>query len=233
MNSRYHIALTRTALRGHFDEAALDEVIAANLGQDALRYQLGAYPHFHFDNNRIAASLAYVEDQHAVIAASGTEGDGSRMRAALGHIFHAVQDFYAHANYVDLWLEAQEGPSRPPPKAIDGLDERIMAHPNLHTGTFVLLRDLVYYIPLIERIARRIYVPPDSHEAMHLDSPDRGWRFHYAFRAAYQRSCAEFRRAKDAVLQAGGQAALQALTTAGQARDFSPPPTSPSPAGPP
>ena len=231
MDTRYHIALTRMALKDDFSEAALAEVIAANLGQDALRYQLGAYPHFHFDNNRIAASLDYVEDQHAAIAAAASERDGPRMRAALGHIFHTVQDFYAHANYVDLWLETQKGPSRPPPEAIDGLNEQILAHPNLRTGTFVMLRDFIYYVPLIGRIARRIYVPPGSHEAMHLDSPNRGWKFNYAFRAAYQRTCAEYRRAGDAVIRAGGQAALRSLTTEGQESGFSPSP-SPPPARP-
>jgi hypothetical protein len=213
MDARYHIALTRTALKGDFDEAALAEVIAANLGQDALRYQLGSYPHFHFDNNRIAAGLSYVEDQHAAIVSAASEWNGPRMRAALGHIFHAVQDFYAHANYVDLWLDAQEGPTRPPAKAIDGLDKQLLTHPDLRTGTFVMLRDLVYYVPLIGRVARKIYVPPKSHEGMNLDSPSRGWRFRYAFRAAYQRTCAEYHRAKKAVVQTGDEAALRAFVS--------------------
>jgi hypothetical protein len=111
MDAKYHITLTRMALKGDFEAAALAEVVGANLGQDALWYQLGNKPHFHCDNNRIAESWAYVEDQHEVILVAGVTGDdGWRMRAALGRLFHTVQDFYAHANYVDLWLATQEGP---------------------------------------------------------------------------------------------------------------------------
>jgi hypothetical protein len=187
MNSKYHIALTRKTLQDDFDELALADVIDANLGQD----------------------------QHGdIVALATTAGSGSQMRAALGHIFHTVQDFYAHANYVDLWLATQTGPSRPPAEAIDGLVPELLTHPDLRTGTFVMWRDLIYYLPLIGALARKIYVPPGSHEAMHLDSPDRGWRFRYAYAAAYQRTCAEYRRAKDAVRLEGGEAGLAELTTA-------------------
>jgi hypothetical protein len=215
MEAKYHVALTRMALTDEFDGAALDEVVKANLGQDALRYQLGNKPHYHCDNNRIAESWAYVEDQHEIILIAGITGDdGWRMRAALGRLFHTVQDFYAHANYVDLWLATQKGQARPPAEAINGLDQALLAHPELRTGVTVLLRDFVYYLPLLGPIAHRIYIPPGSHQEMNLDSPARGWKFRYAFVAAYQRTRAEYLRAKDTLLQIGGEAALQALTTA-------------------
>jgi hypothetical protein len=214
MDARYHIALTRMALKDVFDAAALAEVVKTNLGQDALRYQLGNKPHFHCDNNKIAESWAYVEDQHAEIVATALAGgEGRRMRAALGRLFHTAQDFYAHANYVDLWLATQRGP-RPPAEAIDGLDPALLSHPELRTGVTILLRDFIYYLPVLGPIAHRIFIPPGSHQEMNLDSPARGWKFRYAFVAAYQRTCAEYRRAEEALLQVGGEPALQALTRA-------------------
>ncbi|MCU0521897.1 MAG: Het-C domain-containing protein [Anaerolineae bacterium] len=211
MHAQYHTALIRQALEADFSEAALAEVIAANLGQDALRYQLGNKPHFHCDNNKIAESLSYVEAEHAEIVIGAVVGDGTRMRTALGRLCHTVQDFYAHSNYVDLWLETQRGRPRPPAESIDGLAPDLLAHPDLRTGTFVMARDLIYYVPLLGRLVRRIYVPPGSHEAMNLDGPERGWRFRYAYVAAYQRTCAEYRRAAKAVMVAGGETASRAL----------------------
>jgi len=214
MDAKYHITLTRMALQGEFDVAALAEVVKANLGQDALRYQLGNKPHFHCDNNRIAESLAYVEAQHEVIlVAAATGDDAQRMRAALGRLFHTVQDFYAHANYVDLWLATQRDP-RPPAEAIDGLDPALLSHPELRTGVTILLRDFIYYLPVLGSIAHKIFIPPGSHQEMNLDSPARGWRFRYAFVAAYQRTRAEYARARETVQEVGGEAAVERLRQA-------------------
>ena len=94
------------------------------------------------------------------------------------------------------------------PDDIDGLDASLMAHPELHTGSFVLWRDWIYYMPLVKRLARRLYVPVGSHEEMHLDSPDRGPEFAYAFAAACRRTQYEYQRAARAILQAGGEDAL-------------------------
>jgi hypothetical protein len=215
MDAKYHTTLTQMALKDDFGAAALIEVVRANLGQDAIWYQLGNRPHFHCDNNRIAESWAYVEEQHEVILVAGITGDdGLQMRAALGRLLHTVQDFYAHANYVDLWLATRRGSPRPPAEAINGLDPALLNHPELRTGTTVLLRDVIYYVPLLGKLARKIYVPPGSHEAMNLDSPQRGWKFRYAFVAAHQRTCAEYRRARETLRQIGGESALQILTTA-------------------
>ena len=211
MHAQYHTALIRQALEADFSEAALAEVIAANLGQDALRYQLGNKPHFHCDNNKIAESLAYVEAEHAGIRGAAAASDGARMRAGLGHLLHTVQDFYAHSNYVDIWLETQTERPRPPAEAIDGLAAELLARPDLRTGTFVMARDLIYYVPLLGKLVRRIYVPPGSHEAMNLDGPERGWKFRYAYVAAYQRTCAETRQATEAVMRIGSETALRAF----------------------
>ncbi len=221
MDSRYHEEITRWALEAHFVPQVLVEVVRANLGQDALRYQLGRHPHFHFDNNRISEGNAYVESQHAeILELAKEDGGGSRQRRALGRLLHAVQDFYAHANYVDLWLARYERPdgSYPPPDAIDPLHPALITHPDLITGTFVFWRDIIYYVPLLGALARRIWVHPTSHEAMNLDSPRQGWRFDYAYAAARTRTLHEWRRAANAVRQAGGQDAIAALTGIGRER---------------
>ena len=217
MQSRYHAELTRGALGAHFAPLALDETVRANLGQDALRYQLGTHPHFHFDNNRIAEGRAYVAALHMdilALAASVSDDNARAQRIALGQLLHAVQDFYAHSNYVDLWLasHAVPGMQHPPPDTIDPVDPAILAHPDLITGTFVFWRDIIYYIPLLGWLARRIWVPPTSHEGMNLDSPRQGWRFDYAYEAAYRRTRHEARRAITAVRAAGGPRALAAFT---------------------
>ena len=91
---------------------------------------------------------------------------------------------------------------------IDGLDQSVLTSPALRTGHFVLWRDLVYYLPLVKDVIRRFYIPPNSHEAMHLDSPERGPNFAYAMAAARQRTAQEYRVAADAVLTVGGSEAL-------------------------
>ncbi len=213
MKPRHHTEITRLALRARFGPVALDEIIAANLAQDALQNQLGSKAHFHFDNNKIEESLAYVESLHGQIATlAAASGRGNQQRAALGRLCHAVQDFYAHSNYVDLWLVGHDHPV-PPACAIDGLIPELLNHPDLRTGTFVLLRDLIYYIPLIGALWRRFFVPQGSHEAMNLDSPDRGWKFSYAMVAARQRTVDEYERAAQAVHDAGGDTALRGFAS--------------------
>jgi hypothetical protein len=49
---------------------------------------------------------------------------------------------------------------------------------------------------------------------MNLDSPRQGWRFDYAYWAAYCRTLHEWGRVADAVRQAGGPEALAVLTGA-------------------
>lgn len=209
MEARYHIELTRSALQDLFSPDSLEEIIAANLAQDALQNQLGSKAHFHFDNNKIATSLAYVESLHAQIRELATERNaGKQQRIALGRLGHAVQDFYAHSNYVDLWL-AQQGRQTPPPDAIDGLIPELLNHPDLRTGTFVLWRDIIYYVPIIGALWRRVYIPSGSHEAMNLDSLERGWKFPYAMTAARRRTLHEYRRAEQAVRRTGGESALR------------------------
>jgi hypothetical protein len=192
-------------------------MIAANLGQDELRYQLGSYPHYHFDNNEIARSLAYVDAEQARIGELATaanaggavsEDTAAAQRAAFGRLTHAVHDFYAHSNYVDLWLDANGGLDKSNPAEINGLDPILLAHPQLHTGSFLIWFDSFYYLPGFRPILRKLYLRPRSHEAMNLDNPAQGPKFAYAMVAAKQRTLYEYQRAIDTLRAAGSEAAV-------------------------
>lgn len=214
MDSQYHIQLLTETLGSYFSQRALEQIIAANLGQDALRYQLGAYPHFHFDNNLIARSLSYIDEEHERIGALvATGGAGAQQRAAFGRLTHAAHDFYAHSNYVDLWLEVNEGMGKKVAHEINGLDLALLNHPRLVTGSFLLWFDTLYYVPGMRSLMRKLYLRPGSHEAMNLDNPGQGPKFAFAMEAAKQRTLFELERAIALLRTQGGEDALQHFYT--------------------
>ncbi len=194
MIAEYHIAVLTETLGQHFSASALQQIIRANLGQDSGRTQFQM--HVHFDNCTFAEGRAFVEQQHALIAGAD---DPKLMRAALGRLTHAVQDFYSHSNYVDLWLEANGGFANTGPEDINGLDPALLNHPRLISGYFYLWRDIIYYVPVIDRLAKKYLVFPGSHEAMNLDEPSTGPKFPYSIVAAKQRTLAEYQRAARAL----------------------------------
>ncbi len=207
MYGRYHAQATRQILGNVFDTRALRQIIAANVWQDSLQGLFGADPHRHFCDPHLARSWAYVEEEHArIVDLVGQPDAGTRQRAAFGRLLHTVQDFYAHTNYVDLWL-ARMGWSRD----IDGLDAELVVSPELRVGEWVFWRDSLYYIPLVGSLLRRVWLPAGSHEAMNLDSPAQGPRFALALEAARQRTLVEYRRVVAAIAAAGGQAAVLAF----------------------
>jgi hypothetical protein len=202
----YHTLITCQAVGDRFDPAGLAQIIRANHGQDGTLNQLRG--HLHFDN-RIDDGWDYIEAEHANLAKLAAEqGSGDSLRAAFGRLTHAAQDFYAHTNYVRLWLALKGGLNETSPDDIDVLDAGLMGHPELCTGSFVLWRDWVYHVPVVKRLVRGLHVPPGSHEAMHLDSPARGPEFAYAYAAACQRTRHEYWRAAKAILHKGGEGAL-------------------------
>lgn len=191
MIHRYHTSMLKNTLGHFFTPEALREVTAANLGQDGLGTLLG-HDYIHFDACKFKESLAYIDDQHGLIA---NNQNPHQMRAAFGRLTHGAQDFYAHSNYVDLWLRKHGGLERTHPEQIDGLDPELLSSPELKSGYFYWWRDLIYYIPGISGFARKYLVFADSHEQMHLDDPSRGPRFAYAIEAAQQRTLMEYQRA--------------------------------------
>ncbi|MBI3761385.1 MAG: hypothetical protein HY260_05920, partial [Chloroflexi bacterium] len=158
------------ALGAHFSPRAMAAVIAANLAQDSLQNLLG-HPEIHFDNCAFDAARARIATLRDRVAASS---DPAQQWRAFGALTHTAQDFYSHSNYVALWVERHGGYERTRPDEIDGLDETLLSCPELRTAYFRFWWDVLYHLPG-RGIFRRLVPPrPDSHEAMHLDGPERG-----------------------------------------------------------
>ena len=62
----YHQKITHAALENLLSSTALQTIINYNIRQDGLIYQLG-FSHFHFDNNAIAESNSYIEEQRSLV----------------------------------------------------------------------------------------------------------------------------------------------------------------------
>ncbi|HEY6074226.1 MAG TPA: hypothetical protein VIV15_12770 [Anaerolineales bacterium] len=183
-----HVQLLQQALTGKVSPRALGDIISANLHQDSLRYQFG-HDEFHFDNNAFAAGRAYIESQRLLIQPALQAGEAAQARAAFGRLSHTAQDFYAHTNYVDLWLNAHSAGSAS--SAIDPLDSEILNDPRLHSGRLYYPQEALYFIPFLRKFSLSI-LPPDSHAHMNLDSAGQGRGFEYAFHAALKRTLMEF-----------------------------------------
>lgn len=195
MLSKFHAAMLTEILGHYFSPGALKEVIWANIWQDGPATLLG-HEHIHFGSNRFKEALDYINDQHAII---GSTEEPKRMRAAFGRLTHGAHDFYAHSNYVDLWLRKHGGLANTQPQDIDGLDKELLTSPELRSAFFYWWRDTIYYVPGLGSFARKYLLFEGSHEAMHLDDPSRGPRFYYAIEAAKQRTLVEYQRAARAL----------------------------------
>lgn len=192
MQARYHVEITTRAIGDRFHPQALSEVIRANLELDKLSGQIG-HDEYHFDNNAFEASLAFVEANRSGLRAALGKGDGRAARRSLGRLTHVVQDFYAHSNYVRLWLARFPQDALPPPEAIDALDRDLLASPDLRSGKLYLPLEALYFVPGLRKwVLPRL--PRDSHAWMNLDGPDREPFFSYALHAAIQRTRHEFER---------------------------------------
>ena len=202
MLAAVHAQLLQQALSEQVSARALQAMLAANLGQDSLRYQLG-HDEFHFDNNAIPQGRAYIEAQRALIQPALLREDAASAWAAFGRLTHAAQDFYAHTNYVSLWLSQKE--PAPADSEIPPLDPGILSSPGLHSGKLYLPQELLYFIPPFRKFSLSL-LPADSHAHMNLDSPAQGPLFDYAFQAAVERTRLEFEQVR--ALLSPGELAL-------------------------
>ena len=216
MLSRYHIEITKNALQKFFTTPSLREIAHANVAQDSIFSFFGVETRRHVCDCTVTESMAYVDEEHARIAAlAARTTDGKEQRAALGRLLHTVQDFYAHTNYVALWVAEWAEESKLDSQEMlaahqmtDGMASQLRDHPDLCVAQWCLWRDPIYYVPLLGKLMRRWWLPACSHEAIHLDSPQRGDYFAVAMAIARQRSLAEYARAVAAIRQIGGQAAV-------------------------
>lgn len=189
MLERFHVEIMRLALGGKVSSRALEKSIRANLNQDRLRGQIG-HDEYHFDNNAFEKSYAYIQEQRALIVSSLMANDAPSAWAAFGRLTHTAQDFYAHSNYIDLWLARQPDGAIPIPSEVEPLGPDLINTPALRSGKVYFLEILTLILPLKPLVMPLL--PRDAHAWMNLDAPERGPNFQYAFEAAVKRTVIEF-----------------------------------------
>src|SRR6185295_18964362 len=93
-------ALSQMGLLG----TARAEVKGGNRSQD-ITPSTRNLPTHHFDNNELEQSLAYTKESqnklNKMLAGPYTEADAPKILEEFGQRMHALQDFYAHSNYVE------------------------------------------------------------------------------------------------------------------------------------
>jgi hypothetical protein len=189
MISKYHIEMTREALAPHFSERALEIIIAANIRQDALRNQIG-HDEIHYDNNAIDKGNRYINEQRGYVIATLLSPGILGAWVSFGRLLHTAQDFYAHTNYITMWLDQFDG-TPPPSSEIEPLKKELLQSPSLHSGKVYIPMDVVYMIKPLRPLALKL-LPKDSHGWMNLDTPEQGPKFPYAISAATKRTTHEF-----------------------------------------
>lgn len=185
---KFHAELLRQALSEEISPEALRAITAANLAQDSLRNQVG-HDELHFDNNAFPQGRRYIEDQRARIVPALLQGQVSPAWQAFGRLSHTAQDFYAHSNYISLWVAAHAAGA--PASEVDPLEASLLESPALHSGKLYYPGELLYFIPPLRKFALA-RLPADSHARMNLDSPAQGPLFEFAFAAALKRTRLEF-----------------------------------------
>ncbi len=181
----YHTEICQRALSKSFTPAALEVLIAANVAQDDLRGQIG-HPEYHFDDSAFEAGYAYIAAQRNLIQEALKREDKETAWQAFGRLTHAAQDFYAHSNYLALWLARFPKDSPPAPQDVDPLAPEILQHPELRSGQVYYL-EVLAYLPALRPLTRKL-LPAHAHANMNLDYPERGALFPYAIEAAVKRT---------------------------------------------
>lgn len=196
MLQKIHAEITRQALRDSFSDRALEKIIAANLNQDRLAAQIG-HDEYHFDNNAFETSYAYIEEQRSLVIATLRSEDILSAWAAFGRLTHTAQDFYAHSNYIDLWLACQPDGAIPTPPEVDPLDPDLIHTRALRSGRIYLPLEVLSLVKILKPLVMPL-LPRDSHAWMNLDSPEQGPNFIFAHQAAVKRTRIELEKtAKD------------------------------------
>jgi len=192
MLTQYHIEIMHASLADRFSARAMSAIIKANINQDRLAGQIG-HDEFHVDNNAFDKAYAYMEEQRALTLSALQKKEALPAWSAFGRMLHTAQDFYAHSNYVTLWVSRFEGQALPSPLEIDPVDPSLLHNRDLRSGRVYLPFELLYFIRKTRAFSLR-WLPRDSHAWMNLDSPEQGIKFHYAMQAAIKKTVIEFEK---------------------------------------
>ena len=188
----YHRQILQKGLEKKLSPRALKAITNANIKQDYPRGQFG-HDEYHFDNNAFERSYAYIEKNRALILPALAAGKVEDAWAAFGRLAHTAQDFYAHSNYIPLWLAQFDEEAAPPAPEVDHADQDIIQGPELRSGKLYYPLELLSYIPMLKELVMP-RLPKDSHAWMNLDSPKQGPMFAYTFAAAVKKTQDEWEK---------------------------------------
>ncbi len=188
----HHREILQEALENKISPRALKAITKANARQDYLHGQIG-HDEYHFDNNAFDESYAYIEKNHAQVHTALKDRRVEDAWAAFGRLTHTAQDFYAHSNYIPLWLAQFDAESTPRPIDVDHADQAIITSAALRSGKLYFPLELLSFIPIINKFVMP-YIPKDSHAWMNIDSPKQGMKFDYTFAAAVKVTRDEFEK---------------------------------------
>jgi len=192
MLTEYHIEIMFESLGDHLGTRALSVMTTANIKQDQFAGQIG-HDEYHFDNNAFEKTYAYIEEQRAHAISSLQKQDALSAWTAFGRMTHSIQDFYAHSNYITLWLSRFDGRTPPPPPEVDPVDPRLVHSLDLRSGKVYYPLELLYFFRRWRPLSLRL-LPHDSHAWMNLDSPEQGFKFEYAMQATIKRTRIEYEK---------------------------------------
>ena len=192
MLQKYHVEILQQALKDIFSPTALEKISKANVYQDRVAAQFG-HDEYHFDNNAFEKSYTYIEEQRALAISSLQKNDAPAAWSAFGRLTHTAQDFYAHTNYVDLWLVRQGNGTHSDLLQIDPMDPELIASPVLRSGKLYYPFELFSFIKILKPLVLPL-LPRDSHAWMNLDSPEQGFKFDYVMSASVKRTRLEFEK---------------------------------------
>ncbi len=192
MKKSYHQKILAEAIGCEVSELALAIMTEANLSLDVLRGQIG-HDEYHFDNNSFKESAAFIEENRTEVRNALKNGDAEAAWQAFGRLSHTAQDFYAHSNYISLWLAKFDEDSHLPPSKIRHDDAQLLDSPELRSGKLYYPLEILSYIPALKKYILPL-LPKDSHAWMNLDSPEQGMAFEYAYAAAVKRTKSEYEK---------------------------------------
>ena len=192
MLPKIHAEITKQALHERFSATALEKIGDANLYQDRISAQIG-HDEYHFDNNAFEESYAYIEQQRALVISALQANDVLSAWSAFGRLTHTAQDFYAHSNYIELWVSCQPDGALSITTEVDPLDEELLHSRALRSAKLYYPLELFAFVKFLKPLVKHL-LPRDSHSWMNLDSPEQGPNFNFAFHAAVKRTRIEFEK---------------------------------------
>ena len=192
MLQKYHVQILQQGLGDIFSWGALVKITQANVYQDRVSAQFG-HDEYHFDNNAFEKSYAYIEEQRSLVTSSLQKSDAGTAWSAFGRLTHTVQDFYAHSNYIDLWLSLYTNGSRPAVSMMDPVEPAILESGALRSGKIYYPLEALSFIRILKPLVLPL-LPRDSHAWMNIDSPEQGFKFDYVMQASIKRTVIEFEK---------------------------------------